>query len=105
MISGEVLFSDWNFGYRLSKNENPMTESQNTDEPMPKTNNTKNIKEISFTSETAKAIFEAIGNGKNTIDMIIAELALPFETVTLELTMLELDGHIAVNEFGIYNYI
>jgi len=49
-------------------------------------------------------IFNTIMNGNNTIDSIISATNIPVENLTIELTMLELDGHISVSPTGIYEY-
>ena len=43
-------------------------------------------------------------NGNNTIDSIISATNIPIENLTIELTMLELDGHITVGATGTYEY-
>ena len=49
-------------------------------------------------------IFNTIVNGNNTIDSIISATNIPVENLTIELTMLELDGHITVGTTGAYEY-
>lgn len=97
ILSGEILFSDWNLGYVLKKFSEEKI--QNSPANIPK------IDKINFSSSVAKTLYEAIMDGKNTVDMLISDLKIPFETTTMELTMMELDGHIRVNEFGIYEII
>ncbi len=55
-----------------------------------------------FSSNIAKQIFDAIADNHNTIDEIITATQIDISTVSIELTLLELDGHI-INQNGFYS--
>ena len=67
-------------------------------------NSTTKIPQKKFHSELWEMIFNTIMNGNNTIDSILSVTNIPVENLTIELTMLELDGHISVSPTGIYEY-
>ncbi len=68
------------------------------------TNNINAPLKKNFHSKLGEMIFNTIMNGNNTIDSIISATNIPVENLTIELTMLELDGHISVSPTGIYEY-
>lgn len=78
--------------------------SKNLQQNFLKTNNINAPLKKNFHSELGEMIFNTIKNGNNTIDSIISATNIPVENLTIELTMLELDGHISVSPTGIYEY-
>lgn len=59
-----------------------------------------------FHSDEARMIFESIyQGGHKTIDQIIAATGLPVHIVTMEISLLEIHGHIASAPWGIYECI
>ena len=68
------------------------------------TNNINTPLKKKFHSELGEMVLNTIMNGNNTIDSIISATNIPVENLTIELTMLELDGHISVSPTGIYEY-
>ena len=92
-ISASDIFEE--FQPQISKNlQQNFLETNNINAPLKK----------NFHSELGEMIFNTIMNGNNTIDSIISATNIPVENLTIELTMLELDGHISVSPTGIYEY-
>lgn len=58
-----------------------------------------------FDSEIAERIFTHISEWKNSIDLLIIATNEPIETIGMELTLLEIGGHIRQNSPGLYECI
>lgn len=93
ILSGNDLFPD--FEGKISKNI--QTEIFETKSPKLEKNIWKN-----FISENSEKIFNAIKNGNYTIDSIFSATGLPIDTISIELTMLELSGDIQATRPGHY---
>lgn len=55
-----------------------------------------------FSSENSKQIFMAIFEWNNTLDSIIRFTSLPLEIISIEIAMLEIEGHIQLTPMGTY---
>lgn len=58
-----------------------------------------------FSSDTAEQIFTEISNGNNTIDLLIAKTQIATQTLSVELTLLEISGNIRQTSPWIYECI